>query len=277
MENILRQGEKMGQRLKELRDAYEEIQDSDDPDIANAYDPVIAGSLKELASSIGNTSLRNMTIEQLSKEVREIQIQKKEKDLKKKQGDLEKLLKTPGAAAIYQKLQDAATQSETEIRTQSADIIEEGDRNGVCTLMQYLFISLAKGVMLNNAFRFCQNPECGRLFTPKEYDRRADSRYCSEDCQIKAKYLRTFRNSRKSPSTWSSVDQGPESTSIEVTWSTSDIPIRTLRRDQVKLPGDDREPARGSDIEQLLLAQSFIGLTTGWVRTAEILEELKSR
>ena len=66
MENILRQGDKMGQRLKELRDAYEEIQESDDPDIANAYDPVIAGALKELSGSIGNTSLRNMTIEQLS-------------------------------------------------------------------------------------------------------------------------------------------------------------------------------------------------------------------
>ena len=66
MENILRQGDKMGQRLKELRDAYEEIQESDDPDIANAYDPVIAGCLKELSGSIGNTSLRNMTIEQLS-------------------------------------------------------------------------------------------------------------------------------------------------------------------------------------------------------------------
>ncbi len=66
MENILRQGDKMGQRLKDLRDAYEEISESDDPDIANAYDPVIAGSLKELAQSIGNTSLRNMTIEQLS-------------------------------------------------------------------------------------------------------------------------------------------------------------------------------------------------------------------
>jgi hypothetical protein len=66
MENILRQGEKMGQRLKELRDAYEEISESDDPDIANAYDPVIAGCLKELSQSIGNTSLRNMTIEQLS-------------------------------------------------------------------------------------------------------------------------------------------------------------------------------------------------------------------
>lgn len=66
MENILRQGDKIGQRLKELRDAYEDISQSEDPDIANAYDPVIAGCLKELSGSIGNTSLGNMTIEQLS-------------------------------------------------------------------------------------------------------------------------------------------------------------------------------------------------------------------
>ena len=66
MENILRQGDKMGQRLKDLRDAYEEIQDSDDPDIANAYDPVIAGAIKELTQTIGNTSIRNMTLDQLS-------------------------------------------------------------------------------------------------------------------------------------------------------------------------------------------------------------------
>ena len=66
MENILAQGEKIGQRLKDLRDAYEEIQESDDPDISGAYDPVIAGALKELAGSIGNTSIRNMSIEQLS-------------------------------------------------------------------------------------------------------------------------------------------------------------------------------------------------------------------
>ena len=66
IDNIREMGDKIGQRLKDLRDAYEEISGSDDPDIANAYDHVIAGNLKELASSIGNTSLRNMSIEQLS-------------------------------------------------------------------------------------------------------------------------------------------------------------------------------------------------------------------
>ena len=66
LENIKRQGEKTAQRLKELRDAYDEIQESSDPDIANAYDPVIAGSLKELSQSIGDTSLLDMTMEQLS-------------------------------------------------------------------------------------------------------------------------------------------------------------------------------------------------------------------
>lgn len=65
MENIRNQGEKIGQRLKELKDAYEEIANSTDPDIANAYDPVIAGSLQELAGTIGDTSLRDMTVEQL--------------------------------------------------------------------------------------------------------------------------------------------------------------------------------------------------------------------
>ena len=66
MENILRQGEKMGKRLEELHAAYEKIRSSDDPDIANAYDPVIAGAIQELSETIGNTSLKNMTMDQLS-------------------------------------------------------------------------------------------------------------------------------------------------------------------------------------------------------------------
>ena len=66
VENIQRQGEKMGQILKEMRDAYEEIANSKDPDIASGEDPVIMGNLKELAQTIGNTSIRDMTIEQLS-------------------------------------------------------------------------------------------------------------------------------------------------------------------------------------------------------------------
>lgn len=66
MENILRKGEKMGQKLNDLHAAYEKIQNSDDPDIANAYDPVIAGAISELAETIGNTSLKDMTIDQLN-------------------------------------------------------------------------------------------------------------------------------------------------------------------------------------------------------------------
>ncbi len=65
-DNILRQGEKLGKRLQELHNAYEEIQESDDPDIANAYDPVIAGAIKELSQTIGNTSIGKMSVDQLS-------------------------------------------------------------------------------------------------------------------------------------------------------------------------------------------------------------------
>lgn len=66
MENIRRQGERMGEKLQALRDAYEEISQSNDPDIANAYDEGIAGNLKELAATIGDTSIKDMSLEQLS-------------------------------------------------------------------------------------------------------------------------------------------------------------------------------------------------------------------
>ena len=157
------------------------------------------------------------------------------------------------------------------------DIIEDGDRDGVCTLMQYLFISLAKGVMLNNAYRFCQNPDCRRLFTPREYNRRVDSKYCCEDCQIKAKYLRTLKNGNKSHEPVRQCDGPAEAPAIDVEWSTSNIAVRTLRRDQVKLPGDEREATSGSKTEQLLLLQSFLGLSAGKPRTEYILDELRSR
>lgn len=157
------------------------------------------------------------------------------------------------------------------------DIIEDSDRDGVCTLMQYLFICLAKGIMLNNAYRFCQNPDCKRLFTPREYGRRADSRYCCDECQIKAKYLRTFKKGKKTRVTSQSPDERAEAPAIEVEWSTSNIPVRTLRRDRVKLPGDERDATSGSETEQRLLYISCLGLSTGQPRTESILDELKSR
>ena len=157
------------------------------------------------------------------------------------------------------------------------DIIEGGGRDGVCTLMQYLFICLVKGIMLNNAYRFCQNPDCRRLFTPREYGRRADSRYCCDECQIKAKYLRTFKKGKKTRVASQSLDERTEAPAIEVEWSTSNIPVRTLRRDQVKLPGDERDAVSGSETEQRLLYVSFSGLSTGRPRTESILDELKSK
>lgn len=57
---------KSGNRLKELRDAYEEIRQSTDPDIAMSYDPDLAGHLNEVTQTIGNTSLNKMSVEQLS-------------------------------------------------------------------------------------------------------------------------------------------------------------------------------------------------------------------
>ncbi len=64
-ERIAEQGENIGARLTALRNAYEEIKDSKDPLVANAYQPEIEERIKNLRKLVGNTPLRNMTMEQL--------------------------------------------------------------------------------------------------------------------------------------------------------------------------------------------------------------------
>lgn len=59
------QGENMAQRLTALRDAYEEIKDSSDPLVANAYHPEIEERIKNLRKEVGDTPLREMSLEQL--------------------------------------------------------------------------------------------------------------------------------------------------------------------------------------------------------------------
>lgn len=127
------------------------------------------------------------------------------------------------------------------------DLIEDGDRTGVCTLMQSLFINMARGVMRNNAYRKCQNLDCQRLFTPEEYGRRADSRYCSPDCQVKAKHQRTYKPKRiaekKAQTESERIDE------VHLSWSNSDAPVRTLKRYETL----------GDDIHGIAAAYSFLG------------------
>lgn len=131
------------------------------------------------------------------------------------------------------------------------DLIEDDDRAGVCTVMQYLFINMARGVMRNDTYRNCQNLNCRRLFTPEEFERRADSRYCSSECQIKAKHQRTYKPKRTSEK--QSMDTDETLNEITLSWSMSDAPVRTLRRGEN--PNDDM---RG-----LATAMSFIGFGCG--------------
>ncbi len=71
-------------------------------------------------------------------------------------------------------------------------LVKEGvDLNkNVFTLMDAIHLQLARGLVSNAAYRICQNPECERLFTPIEMGRRIDTKYCSSECQERAKRLR---------------------------------------------------------------------------------------
>ena len=63
--NIQERGDNMKNRLESLKSAYAEIKNSDDPMISNAHDDVIDRKLESVIESVGDTSLRDMTLDQL--------------------------------------------------------------------------------------------------------------------------------------------------------------------------------------------------------------------
>ena len=64
-DRIQQMGDRMNDKLDKLKSAYEEIKNSDDPDVANAYDEVIENAISSVISDVGETSLRDMTYAQL--------------------------------------------------------------------------------------------------------------------------------------------------------------------------------------------------------------------
>lgn len=69
-------------------------------------------------------------------------------------------------------------------------VVEGADYPHFYNLLDGVFIQLARGLLYNDAYRVCANPECGRTFTPREMERRLDTKYCCSKCQERAKYLR---------------------------------------------------------------------------------------
>jgi len=72
-------------------------------------------------------------------------------------------------------------------------VYEDSIKTRYCDLMTAIFLQLARGLINGNGYRYCQNPECGLLFTPSDFNRRSDSGYHSVECQERAKYLRLKR------------------------------------------------------------------------------------
>lgn len=80
------------------------------------------------------------------------------------------------------------------------ELVKEGSEENEfpMSLMDAIYLQLAKGLLGNESFRRCSNPECNQLFSPVEVGRRADTKYCCSECQERAKRLRYLaRHSRK--------------------------------------------------------------------------------
>ena len=64
-DRIRKQGDNFHERIAQLKAAYADIKNSDDPLIANGYDEVIASKIDSVVSTVGDTPLRSMSMEQL--------------------------------------------------------------------------------------------------------------------------------------------------------------------------------------------------------------------
>ena len=64
-DRLIEQGSRMKEKLDSLAAKYDEFKNSDDPDVANAYDEGISSRIKNVSALIGNTPIRYMTLEQL--------------------------------------------------------------------------------------------------------------------------------------------------------------------------------------------------------------------
>ena len=65
IDNIREMGDRMDERLKKLRAAYDEFINSDDPMIANSHDDGMSGHMMTLIVRVGDTPLREMSLSQL--------------------------------------------------------------------------------------------------------------------------------------------------------------------------------------------------------------------
>jgi hypothetical protein len=64
-DNIQLQGDNLKEKLTNLRNAYEKIKESDDIELSMSYQEVIRNSINNVSEKIGNTSIRDMSLDQL--------------------------------------------------------------------------------------------------------------------------------------------------------------------------------------------------------------------
>lgn len=64
-DRIQEQGDRLGEKIAQLKAAYAEIENSEDPDMVCAYDETIVHFIENVEASVGNTSLRDMDLSQL--------------------------------------------------------------------------------------------------------------------------------------------------------------------------------------------------------------------
>lgn len=184
---IMEQGERMDGKLKALKDAYDEIVNSDDPLIANSHDEVISNSIARVIKEVGNTPLRDMNLSQLE-EVYDMyrmvltSIRKTNKAFKAAKGEEISTI----ANGVIAELVDMKRKSSKQSKGMKA--LSEFDWNNLKPVYAFERIGSANFTKVFNAVRAGEDVWAVDITEAKDFSKEQREKYHYDSWDFKKKY-----------------------------------------------------------------------------------------
>lgn len=184
---ILDQGNRMDEKLQSLKNAYDDIVNSDDPLIANSHDDVISNSIARVIKEVGNTPLRDMSLSQLE-EVYDMyrmvlsSIRKANKAFKVAKGEEISTI----ANGVIAELMDMKRKS--PYRAKAMRTVSEFDWNNLKPVYAFERIGSANFTKVFNAVRAGEDAWAVDITEAKEFSEAQRKKYNYDSWDFKQKY-----------------------------------------------------------------------------------------
>ena len=187
IDHIREMGERMDGKLQALKDAYDDIVNSDDPMVANAHDEVISNSIARVINEVGNTPLRDMSLNQLEEVYSMYRmilttIRNTNKAFKAAKGEEISTI----ANGVIAELVDMKRKS--PYRAKALDTLSEFDWNNLKPVYAFERIGSANFTKVFNAVRAGEDTWAVDITEAKEFSNEQRKRFQYDSWDFKKKY-----------------------------------------------------------------------------------------